>query len=100
MTKRIGKDSLTAAPKPSAAVVAKFAAGQGSGKPAPKEKKPQGVKVTIYLEPEVEQKLRLFHAAKPATDPVSGQKRGYFYEMLVELMLDGLAAKEKGRHAA
>ena len=100
MTKRIGKDSLKAAPKPSADVVARFAAGQVAGKPAPKEKKPPGVKVTIYLEPEVEQKLRLFHAAKPATDPVSGKHRGYFYEMLVELLMEGLAVREKGRHAA
>ena len=93
MRKRIGKDSLKAAPKPSAAVVAKFAAGQGAGKPAPKEKEPQGVKVTIYLPPEVEQKLREMHISKPPP-------RGHFYGLVVELLMEGLAAREKGRHAA
>lgn len=94
MSKHIGKDSLRPDPKPSAAEVSEHLAGRGATKPSPKEKKPQGVKVTIYLEPKVEQKLRLFHVMKPVAE------RGYFYEMLVELMLDGLAAKEKGRHAA
>jgi hypothetical protein len=93
MTKRIGKDSLKAAPKPSADVVARFAAGQVAGKPAPKEKEPQGVKVTIYLKPEVEQKLRELHISRPAP-------RGHFYGLVVDLLMEGLAVREKGRHAA
>jgi hypothetical protein len=49
--------------------------------------------LTIYLKPEVEQKLREMHIAKPVP-------RGHFYGLVVELLMEGLTAREKGRHAA
>ena len=86
MKKRIGKDGLKAAPKPSAEAIEKFAAGGGNkAAPKPGEKPEQGVKLTIYLPPALEQRLREIHIRKPAP-------RGHFYGMLVELIEKGIQA--------
>jgi hypothetical protein len=84
MKKRIGKEGLKAAPKPSADAVEKFARGGAVSAPSA-EKAEQGVKLTIYLPPALEQRLREIHIRKPAP-------RGHFYGMLVELIEKGMQA--------
>ena len=88
MRKRIGKDSLKAAAKPSPEAIERFAQGSAATPPAPKAPKEQGVKVTIYLSPEMEQRLRSKWISKPAP-------RGHFYGMLVDLIRLGEEADER-----
>lgn len=90
MRKRISKESLKAAAKPSPEEIERFAQGSPQARtvaPAsPKAPKEQGVKVTIYLAPEMEQRLRSKWIAKPAP-------RGHFYGMLVDLIRVGEEAE-------